>query len=158
MTRKLLLAALLGTAFIPAAAQADELRMGWWGGDSRHKATQAAIEACGAKHGHTIKGEFTGFDGYLEKLTTQIAGSTEPDIMQVNWPWLPLFSKDGTGFVDLRGLSGLDLSQWREADLAASSTGGVLQGIPVSITGRAFFFNTTPLKKQACHCRQAGQN
>lgn len=45
------------------------------------------------KYGHTVKGEFTGFDGYLEKLTTQMAGKTEADIVQVNWPWLPLFRR-----------------------------------------------------------------
>lgn len=129
------------------AASAAELRMSWWGGESRHVATQQALEACGAKHGHTIKGEFTGFDGYLEKLTTQMAGGTEADIVQVNWPWLPLFSRDGTGFADLRTLSGLDLTQWSEADLNSGSINGIVQGISVSTTGRAFFFNQTTFEK-----------
>ena len=48
--------------------------MSWWGGDSRHEATQAALEVCGAKYGHTINPEFTGWSGHYEKLTTQIAG------------------------------------------------------------------------------------
>ncbi len=94
----------LGLIAMAPSAGAAELRMSWWGGESRHVATQKAIAACGTKYGHTIKGEFTGFDGYLEKLTTQMAGKTEADIVQVNWPWLPLFSKDGTGFADLRTL------------------------------------------------------
>ncbi len=130
-----------------ATARADELRMSWWGGDSRHVATQAALAACGAKYGHTVKGEFTGFDGYLEKLTTQMAGGTEADIVQVNWPWLPLFSRDGTGFADLRAVPGIDLTQWTDAELDAGSMNGVLQGIPVSNTGRVFFFNTTTFEK-----------
>jgi len=146
-----LAAALTGTALITMmtlqAATAEELRMSWWGGESRHVATQKALEACGAKHGHTIKGEFTGFDGYLEKLTTQMAGGTEADIVQVNWPWLPLFSRDGTGFADLGKLPGLDLTQWSEADLASGSVDGILQGISVSTTGRAFFFNETAFQK-----------
>lgn len=144
-------AALAGVAYTALALatplQAAELRMGWWGGESRHVATQKAIEACGAKHGHTVKGEFTGFDGYLEKLTTQMAGKTEPDIMQVNWPWLPLFSKGGEGFADLRALKGLDLSNWSEDDLKAGSMNGVLQGLSVSTTGRVFFFNETTFQK-----------
>ena len=146
-----LAAALTGTALITMmtlqAATAEELRMSWWGGESRHVATQKALEACGVKHGHTIKGEFTGFDGYLEKLTTQMAGGTEADIVQVNWPWLPLFSRDGTGFADLGKLPGLDLTQWSEADLASGSVDGILQGISVSTTGRAFFFNETTFQK-----------
>src|SRR5690606_1652330 len=83
------------TLSLTSMATAADLRMSWWGGESRHVATQKALEACGAKHGHSVKGEFTGFDGYLEKLTTQMAGRTEADIVQVNWPWLPLFSKNG---------------------------------------------------------------
>lgn len=113
MTR--MMAMLAGAAYVAMAtapaAGAAELRMSWWGGESRHVATQKAIAACGEKYGHTIKGEFTGFDGYLEKLTTQMAGKTEADIVQVNWPWLPLFSKNGEGFADLRQLKPLDLSQ-----------------------------------------------
>lgn len=143
-------AVLAGTALAAltlGTASAAELRMSWWGGDSRHVATQKALELCGAKHGHTVKGEFTGFDGYLEKLTTQMAGGTEADIIQVNWPWLPLFSKKGTGFADLRTLPALDLTQWTEDDLASGSMAGVLQGLPVSTTGRVFFFNTTTFDK-----------
>lgn len=145
------LAMLAGVAYgamaLGATVQAAELRMSWWGGESRHTATQKAIAACGAKYGHTVKGEFTGFDGYLEKLTTQMAGKTEADIMQVNWPWLPLFSKNGTGFADLRTLKGLDLSNWTDEDLAAGSMNGVLQGLSVSTTGRVFFFNATTFEK-----------
>ncbi|MDT1063633.1 ABC transporter substrate-binding protein [Paracoccus sp. CPCC 101403] len=137
----------LATITLVQVASADELRMSWWGGDSRHVATQKALEVCGAKHGHVIKGEFTGFDGYLEKLTTQMAGGTEADIVQVNWPWLPLFSRDGTGFADLRQLKGLDLTQWSDTDLDSASVNGILQGISVSTTGRAFFFNETTFQK-----------
>ncbi|UFM64192.1 ABC transporter substrate-binding protein [Paracoccus sp. MA] len=141
-------AALTCTALVSGqAVMADELRMSWWGGDSRHVATQAALQACGAKHGHRIKGEFTGFDGYLEKLTTQMAGGTEADILQVNWPWLPLFSRNGTGFADLRQFPALDLSQYTEDELASASMNGVVQGIPVSTTGRVFLFNTTTFEK-----------
>nr|CAD6425502.1 carbohydrate ABC transporter substrate-binding protein [Rhizobium sp. Q54] len=142
---------LTGTALLAlalsTAGRAADLRMSWWGGESRHVATQKALEACGAKHGHTVRGEFTGFDGYLEKLTTQMAGKTEADIIQVNWPWLPLFSKNGDGFADLSTLKALDLSNWSEGDLASGSMNGVLQGISVSTTGRVFFFNLTTLEK-----------
>ncbi|NVD43055.1 carbohydrate ABC transporter substrate-binding protein [Ensifer sp. HO-A22] len=145
------IAALAGVAYgalsLCATAQAAELRMAWWGGDSRHVATQKATAACGQKYGHTVKGEFTGFDGYLEKLTTQMAGRTEADIVQVNWPWLPLFSKNGEGFADLRTLKAIDLSNWTEGDLAAGSMNGVLQGLSVSTTGRVFFFNATTFEK-----------
>ncbi len=141
-----LLSTVAAVALLGTAAHAETLRMSWWGGESRHVATQAALEVCGAKYGHTIAPEFTGFDGYLEKLTTQMAGGTEADIIQVNWPWLPLFSKDGNGFLDLNSVSStLDLSQWSADQLASTTVDGKLNGLPVSTSGRVFFFNVTTL-------------
>ncbi len=138
----------LATTTLSSAVQAADLRMSWWGGDSRHKATQAALEACGAKHGHTIKAEFTGWSGHFEKLTTQIAGGTEADIMQVNWPWLPVYSADGTGFADLKQFSDtIDLSNWSAEAIEAGSQAGKLNGLPVSTTGRLFVFNKTTWEK-----------
>lgn len=135
-------------ALLAGQAGAADLRMSWWGGDSRHVATQEALKICGAKYGHTISPEFTGFDGYLEKLTTQMAGGTEADIVQVNWPWLPLFSKDGDGFADLNQYaSTIDLTQYTEGQLHAASVNGKLNGMPLSTSGRVFFFNTTTLEK-----------
>ncbi|EPX75474.1 ABC transporter substrate-binding protein [Salipiger mucosus] len=146
---KLHLTTALGlTLAMTAQAQAADLRMSWWGGESRHEATQAALKVCGEKYGHTVSPEFTGFDGYLEKLTTQMAGGTEADIIQVNWPWLPLFSQDGEGFADLNTLSDtIDLSQWSEDQLAPVTVAGKLNGLPLSTTGRVFFFNVTTLEE-----------
>ncbi|MCO5731435.1 ABC transporter substrate-binding protein [Rhizobium sp. SSA_523] len=147
LTKLLLATAFAATSLAPSAGAAD-LRMSWWGGDSRHKATQQALKACGDKHGHTIAAEFTGWDGHLEKVTTQIAGGTEADIMQINWPWLPLFSIKGDGFADLAQFKGtLDLSQWTPEELEAGSMNGKLNGLPVSTTGRVFMFNKTALDK-----------
>ncbi len=143
-----ILAALAMVLSTGVSAQAAELRMSWWGGDSRHAATQEALNYCGEKLGHTINPEFTGWTGHLEKLTTQLAGGTEADIMQVNWPWLPLFSKNGDGFADLRELSDvIELDNWTEDQLATGSMNGVLQGLPVSTTGRVFTFNKTTFDK-----------
>lgn len=145
---KLLLATAFSASSLASLANAADLRMSWWGGDSRHKATQAALKACGEKHGHTVSAEFTGWDGHLEKVTTQIAGGTEADIMQINWPWLPLFSINGDGFADLNEYkSVIDLGQWAPEELAAGSMNGKLNGLPVSTTGRVFMFNKTALDK-----------
>lgn len=134
----------LCTTALATTAVAEDLRMSWWGGDSRHAATQAALEVCGAKHGHTINPEFTGWGGHFEKLTTQIAGGTEADLMQVNWPWLSFYSADGTGLADLNDFADtIDLSNWDAAQIEAGSMNGALNGLPISTTGRLFVFNTT---------------
>ena len=145
---KIFLGMALAATSLAQTANASNLRMSWWGGDSRHKATQVALKACGDKYGHTIAAEFTGWDGHLEKVTTQIAGGTEADIMQINWPWLPLFSINGDGFADLNQYKDIiDLSQWTKDDLAAGTMNGKLNGLSVSTTGRVFMFNKTALDK-----------
>lgn len=147
MKRALITAILLAATSLGNAYSAD-LRMSWWGSDDRHLATQDALKVCGAKFGHTISPEFTGFQGHQEKIATQLAGRTEPDIMQVNWPWLPLFSKNGDGFADLNQFKDvIDLSQWSDADLQSTTVKGKLNGIPVSTTGRLFMFNKTTYEK-----------
>ncbi|MCJ8507910.1 ABC transporter substrate-binding protein [Rhizobium lemnae] len=145
---KLLLATAFAATSLGQVSQAADLRMSWWGGDSRHKVTQEALKVCGDRYGHKIAAEFTGFDGHLEKVTTQIAGGTEADIMQINWPWLPLFSIKGDGFADLNQFKDIiDLSQWSADDLAAGTMNGKLNGLSVSTTGRVFMFNKTALDK-----------
>ena len=90
----------------PARAQGPvTLRFLWWGGSDRHARTLKALQAFEAGHpGVRVKAEYMGFNGYLEKLTTQMVGGTEPDLLQINWAWLAMFSRQGTGFLDLTNL------------------------------------------------------
>jgi oligogalacturonide transport system substrate-binding protein len=143
--------AVLAGLFTTTVSAADpvEIRMSWWGGDSRHKVTQDALKAFEAKYpGIKVKAEYTGWTGHLERITTQIAGGTEPDLMQINWPWLPLFSKRGDGFADLNEFKDvLDLKQFTPDVLKTATIKGKLNGLPVSITGRVYMFNPVAFKK-----------
>lgn len=125
------------------------LRFEWWGGDDRHKPTLDAIKKFEEKYPYiTINGEYAGFDGMQEKVNTQFAGHTAPDIVQVNQDWIPSLSPDGTGFYDLNTLSGIiDLSQWDESTLGFGMRKGHLNAIAVSVTGRSFFYNKTAYDK-----------
>ncbi len=138
----------LSTTALATSVQAAELRMTWWGGDSRHEATQAALKACGDKHGHVIEPEFTPWKGHLDLVADYLANETEADIMQINWPWLPLFSPDGEGFADLSDFSDvIDLSNWTPDQLESSTFGGRLNGLPVSTTGRLLMVNKAMFDK-----------
>ena len=88
------------------------LRFSWWGGDDRHKATLDAIGLWNKKHPDiTITPEYGGWDGWTEKVSSQMRSGTEPDIMQINYDWLVTMSPDGSGFYDLDTLTDfLDLS------------------------------------------------
>lgn len=128
---------------IVGAAEPVTLRFLWWGGGDRHQRTLKAISAFEARHpGVRIKAEYMGSTGYLEKLTMQMVGGTEPDIMQINWAWLNMFSRQGSGFLDLgtqRELLALD--EFSDQDLRICSVNGRLNGLPVSYTARIFLWN-----------------
>ncbi|MGN6421820.1 MAG: ABC transporter substrate-binding protein [Asticcacaulis sp.] len=121
------------------------LRMSWWGGSSAHKATLSALKLFMDRHPHIeVTGEYTGFIGHLERLTTQIAGRTAPDLMQINWFWQVLFSRDGTGFYDLNRLSHIiDLTQFEPRTLSMGVRNGHLDALSLSNAARLFYYNRT---------------
>jgi len=91
------------------------LRFAWWGGDARHKATQDAIALYKTKFPNVgIEGEFQGYDGYEQKLKTQLAGGTSADLMQVDTGWLQDLASRGDLFVDLAKQLSMDLSGFDE--------------------------------------------
>ena len=66
--------------------QSSEVRLMWWGGETRHKATVEAVEIYkGINPDVTVKTEYSGWDGYFDKLTTQLAAETGPDIVQMSY-------------------------------------------------------------------------
>lgn len=126
-----------------------ELRMSWWGGNSRHQATLKALDAFEKKYPDIkVKAEYTGWDGHLSRLTTQMASGTEPDVMQTNWPWLIIFSKNGEGYYDLNKLKDtLDLNQYQAKDLLSTTLKGKLNGLPISVNAPVFYYNDVTWKK-----------
>ena len=155
------LSATLGLSAFSSLAQDVDLRMSWWGGNGRHQVTLKALEAFHQQYPDiNVKAEYTGWDGHLSRLTTQIAGGTEPDVMQTNWNWLPIFSKNGDGFYDLNTLKDeIDLSQFDAKELQSTTVNGKLNGIPVSVTARGFLHLTTKRgKRRASPSRKPGMN
>ncbi len=125
------------------------LRFSWWGGESRHNATMAAVEAFEEEYPWiTVECEYSSWDGWVDKVATQLAGGTAPDLMQINWDWLYQFSSDGSKFVDLNEYSDvISLDNWSEANLQAMTVAGKLQGVPISITGKLPMYNKTTFDK-----------
>ncbi len=119
------------------------LRFSWWGGDDRHQAYLDAIELWNTIHPEIIiKPEYGGWDGWTEKITSQISSGTAPDIMQINYDWLINFSRDGSGFYDLSLLDNLDLSGYDEETLSFGMVSDRLNAVTVSMSGRGLFYNS----------------
>lgn len=72
------------------------LRFSWWGGDARHEATLAVIDAFEKENpGITIEPEYGAQDGYNDKLMTQLASDTAPDLIQIETGAAPEYYAQG---------------------------------------------------------------
>ena len=120
------------------------LTMSWWGGDSRHEAYQNALAAFSEKYPNiTVEASYGAWSGWEDKKSAQLYSNSAEDVMQVNWNWLSQYSPDGSKFVDLNQYSDIiDLTQFSQASLDACTVAGELQAVPVSMTGRIFYWNT----------------
>jgi len=67
--------------------------MAWWGSQLRHDATLKSIEVMKQKYPNiTIKPEYSSYDTYFGKITTQIAGGDALDIIQLDLAWMDSFT------------------------------------------------------------------
>ncbi len=139
------------TAATEAAAEAGSgdyenctLTMDWWGGDSRHEATQKAIDGFKAKYpGIDVQVNFGAWSDWETAKAAEYVSGNNPDVQQTNFDWIGKYDADGTTFLDLNTVSDtFDLTQYDQSvlDICKDSKGG-LAGIPVAMTGRTFYWN-----------------
>lgn len=136
---------------VEEAAATDEeitLRFMWWGSDTRHEATIAVIEQYQKLHPNvTIEAEYGGFDGYTEKLITQLSGGTAADIIQYNANTVVDLMSIGDVFVDLRDYADvLDTSGFDEGFLNSFSYyNDKMIALPTGVNGGIWLTNTALL-------------
>ena len=129
------------------------LTISWWGGDSRHTATQAAVDAfMKAYPGITVETTYSAWDGWEEKMATAFAAGTAQDVNQINWNWITQYDSDGTTFLNLNDYASvIDLSQVDEKYLSmCEASDGSLAGLPISMTGRIFYWDKTTFDEVGC--------
>jgi len=132
----------------PDATQEDiTLRMAWWGGDARHEATLAALEIFEAKNpGIVISPEYQGYDGYHEKIITQLSGGTAPDLFQFSPGEIPIVANYVVDLFDFAG-NELDLLNVPDNNYAEGVIDGKLLTIPLSMQTFVLFINKTMLEQ-----------
>lgn len=129
-----------------AEGEAIELRFCWWGADSRHIPYLAAFDRYHELNPNvTIVGEYQGFDGYKEKLLTQLAGGMECDIMTIDPPWYPELASRGDFFIDIDGYpADFDYSDMDQNVVKDYGRFNDVQiGIPIGYNARCVVVNKT---------------
>src|SRR5271166_3362088 len=112
-----LFAVALGLLAVTTAAFGQEketpLRFLWWGSEVRKKATLEAMQAYQQDHpGLKMIGISQSGDQYETRLMVQIAGETQPELLQIDPNWLPDFDAASlASFADFRS-EAVDLSSF----------------------------------------------
>lgn len=122
------------------------LRFSWWGGDERNEATLKVIEAYEEEHPNvTIEAEYSGDDGYQEKLSTSLAGGTAADIIQMGPGWMPNYVDQGDFFIDFNDYTDqIDLSGFSEQLLKKGTFNeNELLGLPTGVATQTLVVNKT---------------
>ena len=115
------------------------LALTWWGNPTRNKNTQAEIDAyLKANPNVKIEPQPGEFASYWEKLATQTAGGTAPDIIQMDMAYISEYGNRGA----LLDLSQVDVSKFVEGTVDSGKIDGKLVGINAGIN--SFILNANP--------------
>lgn len=80
-----------------SAGEPVTLKITWWGGQGRHDYTQKMLEAYTASHPNvTFEAMPSGWDGYFDKLATQAASGSMPDIVQMDYLYITTYAKNNS--------------------------------------------------------------
>jgi multiple sugar transport system substrate-binding protein len=141
------------------AEETIELRMVWWGSQNRHDRTLKAIDLFQQQNPNIkIAPEFTGWDGYWEKLATQAAGKNLPDIIQMDMQYLAEYVSRGllenlNPYVE----SGtLDLTDVEEQYLSGGRIDGNLYSVNIGANALAMAVDPEMYKKAGLSIPEPG--
>lgn len=141
------LAALLLSPMAALAQDGDEevtIRMTWWGNDARHEKYNTLLDLYEELNPNiTVEREFTGWGGYWDKLATQVAADSAPDLIIMHLNFVNDYASRGA-LVELTPYmeSGqIDLSNFTKGALEAGKVGDELYMITLGLTPRALFYN-----------------
>jgi multiple sugar transport system substrate-binding protein len=133
----------------PPDAGTKTIRMSWWGSTERHMRTQDALAAFSRHHpGVKVDTQFSGSDGYWEKLGSQATSGSLPDVVQMDYAYIAAYVSKGY----LRPLDDLvpkviDLSGFGTDVLAGGKIDGKLYGVNNGINCTALVGNLTLLQQ-----------
>lgn len=117
-----------------AAGAPVTLKFSWWGNQNRHDYTQKILDKYTELHPSvTFEAMPSGWDGYFDKLSTQAASGSMPDIVQMDYLYITTYAKNNSladmqpyidnGTIDVSGISEAVLNTGRIDDKLAGIVG-----------------------------------
>jgi multiple sugar transport system substrate-binding protein len=129
-----MLAAACGSADAGGGEQADgpqTIRFTWWGNEDRAQLTEQAVDLFEKQNPDiTVQTSFSPFAGYFDKLSTETAGGSAPDVFQMDFRYLNEYGTRGV-LLDLSGQDqSLDLSGFDPSFAESGQIDGQQVAIP----------------------------
>ena len=134
----------------PAFAQADALRLYWWGGQTRADRTLAVADLWAKAKGATAPdGEFGSFADHWPKLATQVAGGNAPDVFQMDYRFIVEYASRGAiaAARRVRRSGVLNLDDFDADQIEGGKVDGKLYGISLGANSVAAIYNQTALRR-----------
>ena len=109
------------------------IRLSWWGGDARIKATEEAVAGFEQAHPDIhVETEYSDWTGYWDKLAVQSAGGNAPDVMQMDELYLAFYGSMGS-LLDLGKASDyLDMSGMDDSLKTMGQVEGAQVAVPMT--------------------------
>ena len=118
-----------------------DMRIMWWGSQTRHDRTLAVIDLYTKKNPHvTFQPEFMGSNDYWQKLNTLVAANDVPDVFQIGNNFLTYYSAiEPLDEYTKNGL--IDVSDTNENFLSTTRINGELLGISLETNSLAMLYD-----------------
>lgn len=125
------------------------IKITWWGGDTRHELTQQVLDLYTQEHPNvTFEAIPAGWDGYFDKLSTQAASGSMPDIVQMDYLYISTYAKNNS-LADLQSYIDSGVIDTTNVDSNLLNTGsinGKMVGVPLSTSALAVTYNPTVIE------------
>ncbi|GGL78073.1 ABC transporter substrate-binding protein [Wenxinia marina] len=130
----------------PGLAQDEDitLRMSWWGNDARHALYNGLLDLYEEQNPNiTVEREFSGWDGYWTKLSTQAAGGNLPDLIVQHLSYINEYADRGAllPLDDMVEAGTLDLGDFSQGALNAGMVDDTLYMVTLGLTPRGLIYN-----------------
>ncbi|MEX1031430.1 MAG: extracellular solute-binding protein [Paenibacillaceae bacterium] len=132
----------------PEVKEDVELRMAWWGSQVRHDRTLQAIELFEQKNPNIkIIAEYSGFDGYFDKLSTQIAAGNAPDLIQMGGNIKEYVDRNALLALDPYVGTTLHVDKFSDSVVKEATFDNKYYGVTIGVSGFGLLVNTSMFEK-----------
>lgn len=131
-----------------SGSSSSELRMTWWGDPTRDKVIREAIDLFVRGHrGVEITRESAPWNGYWDRLATQVAGRAAADWLMMDQSYLGEYAQRGA-LADLGPYVGsaLDLSGMAKGLVDSTRIDGKLYVVPLALNTQIMLYDATALQ------------